>query len=362
MAKNVLFGTLEKIGDLNGALMEGVRVRQQRLAKPKGALGRLEVLSVQLAGITGDMQPPLSPRSVIVCAADHGVAEENVSAYPAEVTRQMVLNLLDGGAAVNVLARQFGARVILVDVGVNATLPQHQQLYDCKIRKGTNNMLYEPAMERDEALTAVEIGIEIANAEIASGSRLLITGDIGIGNTTSSAAITSLLTGLAAQEVTGPGSGLGLSGWRRKCEVVEKSLALQNPNPIDPLDILCKIGGLEIAAITGVILAAAAARLPVLIDGFVSAASAIIASLFASQSKLYMIAGTCSSEPGHSILLNILDLNPLLTLDLQIGEGAGALLAIPLLEAAVNTLNEMTTSEEAQISMNATKEAAAAPL
>ena len=361
MSQELLFDTLEKIGDLNGSLMENVRVRQQRLAKPNGALGRLEALSAQLAGITGDMQPVLSPRSAIICAADHGVAAENVSAYPPEVTQQMVLNILAGGAAVNVLARQFGVRITIVDVGINADLDQHLQLRNRKIRKGTNNMRFEQAMNRNEAQAAVEVGIEVANAEIASGSRLLIVGDMGIGNTTSSAAITSLLTGLTAQEVTGPGTGLGLSGWRRKCEVIEQMLATHNPNPTDPLDILGKVGGLEIAAIAGVILAAAAARIPVLIDGFASTAGATIAALFSSQSKLYMISGTVSSEPGHAVLLNRLDLEPLLTLEVRMGEGAGAIMAIPLLESAVRTLNEMSTLEEARISTNTQEEAATVP-
>ena len=349
MSTNLLAGTLEKISDLNGAAMEAARTRQQRLTKPDGSLGRLEALSVQLAGITGDLRPSLLPRTVIVCAADHGVTEENVSAYPQEVTYQMVLNFLAGGGAINVLARQFGAKVTVLDVGINADLPQHMLLRDLKVRRGTGNLLQKRAMKRPEVIEAIEAGITVANAEIKSGSRLLITGDMGIGNTTASAAVTAALTGLATEEVTGPGTGLGLMGWRRKCEVVHQAIELHKPDPEDPIDVLSKVGGLELAAIAGVVLAAAAAKVPVLLDGIVSTAGAAIAVCLSPDAKNVMIAGHRSTEPGHRVLLNYLDLTPVLDLDLRLGEGTGGMMAVPLLEAAVSTLNEMATFEEAQV-------------
>lgn len=350
MSTNLLAETLDKIGDLNGAAMEAARTRQQRLAKPEGSLGQLEALSVQLAGISSTLRPSLSPRTIIICAADHGVAEEKISAYLPAVTYQMVLNFLAGGAAINVFARQFGAKVTVLDVGVNGDLPQHMLLRNFKVRYGTDNFLHRRAMKRSDAVAAIEAGIRVAEAEIAAGSRLLIAGDMGIGNTTAGAAVAAALTGLSTEEVTGPGTGLGLMGWRRKCEVVQQAVELHTPDPNDPIDVLSKVGGLELGAIAGISLAAAAARIPVLLDGIVSTAGAALAVGLASDAKKVMIAGHRSTEPGHRVLLSYLDLNPILDLDLRLGEGTGAVLAIPLLEAAVASLNEMATFEEANIS------------
>lgn len=349
MSTSLLAETVEKIGDLNGAAMEAARTRQQRLAKPDGSLGQLEALSVQLAGISGGLRPSLSPRSVIICAADHGVTAENVSAFPREVTHQMVLNFLAGGAAINILARQFGAKVTVLDVGIDADLPQHMLLRSMKVRRGTDNFLHRRAMSRAEAVASIETGIRVAATEIEAGSRLLVTGDMGIGNTTASAAIVAALTGLSVEEVTGPGTGLGLLGWRRKCEVVQQAVDLHGPDANDPVDVLSKVGGLEIAAIAGVILAAAAAKVPVILDGIAATAGAAIAVGLASDAKNVMIAGHRSTEPGHRVLLGYLDLTPVLDLDLRLGEGVGALLAIPILEASVATLNEMATFEEANV-------------
>ena len=351
MSQGLLFETLEQISELNGAIMESVRVRQRKLAKPEDSLGRLEILSAQLAGITGTLRPALSPRTVIVCASDHGVTTEGVSVYPQEVTRQMVHNFLAGGGAINVVARQFGLKMIIVDVGVAAELPMHMQLRSLKVRPGTQNFLHEPAMSRSEAIAAIEAGIHVAKAEIESGARLLVAGEIGIGGTTPSAAIASVLTGLSAQEVTGPGTGLGLMGWRRKCQVIEEAIDLHQPDPHDAIDILSKVGGLEIGAIAGVVLAAAAAHIPVVIDSIVSTAGAAIACVMAPQAKHVMFAGhTCTTEPGHRALLSFLELTPILDLGIRIGEGVGAVLALPILETAVSTLNEMATYKEAGIS------------
>ncbi len=353
MSQHLLAATINQVSELNGVAMEAARARQQQLTKPLGALGILEDLSAQLAGMTGQLRPALSPRSVIVCAGDHGVTVEGVSAYPSEVTAQMVLNFLAGGAAVNVLARQFNSRVVVLDVGVAADLPTHPQLYAMKIRPGTNNMTQAAAMSRREAVAAVEAGIMVANAEIAAGARLLLTGDMGIGNTTATAAITAVLTGTPVSQVVGMGTGIGLPGWRRKCDAIERALALHLPDPHDPIDILSKVGGLEIGAIAGIALAGAAARIPVLIDGAIATAGAALAAKLCPASKAFMIIGHRSTEPCHTVLLNYLELSPILDLHLHLGEGSGALLALPMLDAAVTTLNEMATFGEANVAEKA---------
>lgn len=341
---------ISQIGGLDAPASEAAQQRQHNLTKPAGALGRLEELSIQLAGITGVLRPPLRPCRVIVCAGDHGVTEEGVSAYPADVTAQMVHNFLAGGAAINVLARQFGADVTVVDVGVRSELPDHPRLVKAKIRPGTANFLHTPAMTRAEAVAAIEVGINVAQAAIADGVHVLVTGDMGIGNTTASAAIAAALTGQPAVEVTGLGTGIGRDGWRHKVEVVARAIEVQLPDEQDPLDVLSKVGGLEIGAIAGVVLAAAAAHLPVLIDGVIATAGAAIATRLAPAARAFMIAGHQSLEPGHRVLLDYLDLRPLMSLDLRLGEGTGALLALPLLDAAVALLNEMATFSDAGVS------------
>lgn len=341
---------ISQIGGLDAPASEAAQQRQHNLTKPAGALGRLEELSIQLAGITGVLRPPLRPCRVIVCAGDHGVTEEGVSAYPADVTAQMVHNFLAGGAAINVLARQFGADVTVVDVGVRSELPDHPRLVKAKIRPGTANFLHTPAMTRAEAVAAIEVGINVAQAAIADGVHVLVTGDMGIGNTTASAAIAAALTGQPAVEVTGLGTGIGRDGWRHKVEVVARAIEVQLPDEQDPLDVLSKVGGLEIGAIAGVVLAAAAAHLPVLIDGVIATAGAAIATRLAPAARSFMIAGHQSLEPGHRVLLDYLDLRPLMSLDLRLGEGTGALLALPLLDAAVALLNEMATFSDAGVS------------
>ena len=342
--------TIARIGGLDAAASEAAQRRQQILTKPAGALGRLEELSIQLAGITGRMRPALHPRCVIVCASDHGVVAEGVSAYPSEVTAQMVLNFLAGGAAVNVLARLFGAEVTVVDVGVKSELPDHPNLIRAKIRPGTYNFTQQPAMSREEAVTAIEVGIAAAEQAIAQGARVLLTGEMGIGNTTASAAIVAALTRRPVIEVTGLGAGVGRSGWQKKVEAIERALALHAPDSHDPIDVLSKVGGFEIGAIAGVALAAAAARTPVIIDGLISTAGAALAAGLCPAAKAFMIPGHQSQEPGHRALLEFLDMRPLVNLDMRLGEGTGALMALPLLDAAVATLNEMATFADAGVS------------
>lgn len=342
--------TITQVGALDASISEAARRHQQLLTKPLGSLGRLEELSIQLAGITGSMRPPLRPCHVLVCAGDHGVTAEGVSAYPSEVTAQMVHNFLAGGAAVNVLARLFGAEVTVVDVGVKSDLPPHAQLAAAKIRPGTQNFNHEPAMERHEATASIETGIAVARAAVERGARVLITGDMGIGNTTASAAIAAVLTDLPVVDVTGLGAGVGREGWRQKIDVIERALALHMPDPNDPIDVLSKVGGLEIGAIAGIVLAAAATRTPVIIDGVISTAGAALAVALCPAAKAFIIPGHQSQEPGHHALLEHMDLRPLMNLDMRLGEGTGALLALPLLDAAVATLNEMATFDGAGIS------------
>lgn len=350
MAGELLQAVVAAIGELDDGAMQAARARQANLTKPAGALGRLETLSVQLAGITGQLRPALTPRQIIVCAADHGVTAEGVSAYPSAVTAQMVLNFLHGGAAINVLARQFGATVLVLDVGVQSDLPEHPQLRAAKVRRGTGNLRREPAMQPREAVAAVEAGIGAAQAAIAAGTRVLVTGDMGIGNTTASAAIAAVMVGKPAAAVTGSGTGLDDAGRRHKAAVIQAALAEHRPNPADGLDVLAKVGGLEIGAIAGIILAGAAARVPVVIDGIISTAGAAVADALCPAVRPFLIAGHQGVEPGHAVLLSHLGLAPLIQLDLRLGEGTGAALALPLLDAAVATLNEMATFAEAQVS------------
>ena len=330
---------------------EQAQARQDRLTKPAGSLGRLEQLSIDLAGMTGRLDPPLADRVVFTLAADHGVAAEGVSAYPREVTPQMVLNFLNGGAAINVLARQAHARVVVADLGVDADLPNHPGLRAMKVRRGTASITQGPAMSVWEAHQAIEHGRELVRDEIAKGLDVALTGDMGIGNTTASAALICALTQLDPQDVVGRGTGVDDAGLERKRDAVRKALD-KNAGRIahGPLDSLAAVGGLEIAGLVGVIIEAASHRRPVLIDGFISSAAALTAARIAPGTTGYMIASHRSQELGHAAVLRELGLKALLDLDLRLGEGTGAVLALPLLEAAVRILNEMATFDEAAVS------------
>jgi nicotinate-nucleotide--dimethylbenzimidazole phosphoribosyltransferase len=327
------------------------RERQDRLTKPAGSLGRLEELATSLAGMTGRLDPPLANRVVFTLAADHGVAGEGVSAYPKEVTPQMVLNFLRGGAAINVLARQAQARVIVADLGVDAELPHHPGLRELKVRRGTASITSGPAMNLDEALQAIENGRRLVRDEIAAGLDIAMTGDMGIGNTTASAALICALTQLDPIDVVGRGTGVDDSGLERKRAAVRRALDV-NSERIEqgPLEALAAVGGLEIAGLVGVILEAASNRKPVIIDGFISGAAALVAANVAPDVTGYMIAAHRSKELGHGAVLRRLGLVPLLDLDLRLGEGTGAVLALFLVEAAVRILNEMATFDEAGVS------------
>ncbi|MDT0121515.1 nicotinate-nucleotide--dimethylbenzimidazole phosphoribosyltransferase [Paenibacillus sp. RRE4] len=319
------------------------------LTKPPGSLGKLEELVIRLAGMTGQARPCFDRRAVIVMAADHGVVAEGISAFPAEVTPQMVMNFLAGGAAVNVLARHARAEVICVDIGVNADL-DHANLLSRNIRKGTANMAQGAAMTRDEAIQAILVGVDVVTAEVAKGTGLFVTGEMGIGNTTASAAVMSAFTGIAPAAAVGRGTGLDDAGVLRKAAVISQALSVNTPDPEDALDVLCKVGGLEIAGLAGVILAAAAHRCPVVVDGFISTAAALIARKLAPLSTAYMIASHTSQENGHAALLRELDLKPMLDLDMRLGEGTGGVLSLHLIDAACLILNEMATFASAGVS------------
>ncbi|MDI7276372.1 MAG: nicotinate-nucleotide--dimethylbenzimidazole phosphoribosyltransferase [Anaerolineae bacterium] len=345
--------TISAIGPLDEAAMARARARQDDLTKPRGALGRLEAISIQVAGITGRERPRLRRKAVIVMAGDHGVVAEGVSAYPSEVTCQMVLNFLRGGAAINVLARHVGARVVIVDVGVAGEITPQAGLVVRKVGRGTANLRRAPAMGREEAVQAIEAGIGVLEEELARGLDVVATGDMGIGNTTPSAAIAAVVTGLPPARVTGRGTGVDDRGLALKVKVIEDALALHRPNPADGLDVLAKVGGFEIGGIAGVILGAAAHRLPVVVDGFISTAGAAIAALLAPGARHYMISGHRSVEVGHQALLSFLQLEPLMDLDLRLGEGTGACLGMGLVEAACKVLDEMATFSSAGVSRQA---------
>ncbi|MDY6916752.1 MAG: nicotinate-nucleotide--dimethylbenzimidazole phosphoribosyltransferase [Chloroflexota bacterium] len=341
---------IQSIGSLDQEAMQAARKRQDSLTKPLGSLGRLEELSVRIAGMAGSAIPRLDHKAIVVMAADHGVVAEAVTLYPQDVTPQMVDNFLQGGAAISVLARHIGARVVIVDVGVAADIPQHPDLVSRKIGRGTRNLARGPAMDRDEAARAIEVGIEIAEREIARGLDIIGTGDMGIGNTTASSAITAAILGEPVRSVTGRGTGLGDSQVAHKVSVIEQALSTNRPDGRDGLDVLSKVGGFEIAGLAGVMLGAAAHRVPVVIDGFVSGAAALIATTMAPALRHFLIAGHLSAERGHAAVLKHLGLKPVLEFGMHLGEGTGAALAISIAEAAVKLMAEMATFADAGVS------------
>jgi nicotinate-nucleotide--dimethylbenzimidazole phosphoribosyltransferase len=338
------------IPPLDESAMRAARARQDTLTKPRGSLGKLEELSVQLAGIKADPFPAVERKSVIVMAADHGVASEGVSAYPAEVTAQMVLNFLHGGAAINVLARQAGARVTVVDIGVASEFDPLPGLIQRKVMSGTRSLAQGPAMTREEAQQALQVGVEVLNEEAARGLDVVATGDMGIGNTTPSSAIAAVMTGLPVGNVVGRGTGIDDQGLQHKIKVIEQALAANQPDASDALDVLHKVGGLEIAGLAGVMIAAAGRRIPIVVDGFISTAAAMIAVGLAPGVREYLISAHQSVEIGHRAMLHHLGLTPLLDLNLRLGEGTGAALAFHLIEASTRILREMATFEDAGVS------------
>jgi nicotinate-nucleotide--dimethylbenzimidazole phosphoribosyltransferase len=350
-----IFERVANIAPLDTGAMELARTRQQQLTKPAGSLGRLEDIAIRIAGITKQPLPRIQSKAVIIMAADHGVTSEGVSAYPSAVTPQMVHNFLQSGAAINALARHVGAKVIVVDVGVAADIT-HPDLLSRKVAFGTANMTLAPAMTRAHMLAAIQVGLDICDALLDQGIDLVATGDMGIGNTTASSAITAALLQTPVALVTGHGTGISDEQLTHKVEVIEKALAHHAPNPGDPFDVLMKVGGLEIAGLVGVIVAAASRRVPIVIDGFISGAAALVAVEFKPLISEYLLAGHASVERGHRLILERLGLFPLLDLQLRLGEGTGAVLAMSIIEAALRAHCEMATFEEAGVSQRKEEE------
>ena len=342
--------TIDQIKPLDEEAMKLAKERQDFLTKPKESLGILEKLSIQVAGITGNTLPQIRDKVIITMAGDHGVVEEGVSIFPKEVTLQMVENFINEGAAINVLARHIGARVIIVDMGIATDMEPHQNLINKKMGHGTKNIFREAAMSYDEATSSIEVGIEILEGEIKKGVDIVGIGDMGIGNTTASSAIAAAVTGEEVERVTGRGTGIDDKIYNKKIRVIKKALEVNSPDKNDPLDVLAKVGGFEIGGITGVVLCAAAHRIPVVMDGFISTAGVLLATEIAPLTKQYIIASHNSVEMGHKILLKRMGLRPLLDLNMRLGEGTGAALGIGIVEASVKILTEMATFEDAGVS------------
>ncbi|MFK4244856.1 nicotinate-nucleotide--dimethylbenzimidazole phosphoribosyltransferase [Micromonospora chokoriensis] len=364
--------TIAAIRPADETAMAAARELHGRLTKPTGSLGALEDLSVRLAGLAGACPPPLpEPAAVAIFAGDHGVHAQGVSPWPQEVTAQMIGNFLAGGAVVNAFARQAGASVTVVDVGVATPLsaapmpdpagldaaapapavldPAVPRLVVASVRRGTRDLAVTAALTRDEALAAVQTGIRIADELIDAGARILLTGDMGIGNTTPAAALIAAFTGVDALDATGRGTGVDDPTYAHKVGVVRAALARHAPDPTDPLGVLAAVGGLEHAALAGLILGAAARRTPVLLDGVIAVSAALAAAAFAPDAVGAMVAGHRSAEPGATVALRHLGLEPLVDLGLRLGEGTGALLALPVVTGAVRVLHEVATFDSAGV-------------
>jgi nicotinate-nucleotide--dimethylbenzimidazole phosphoribosyltransferase len=345
-----LLATIAAIRGLDLDAVRAAEERQDRLTKPRGSLGVLESVSIQLAGLAGHCPPPIpAPGVVAVFAGDHGVHAQGVTPWPQEVTAQMVANFLSGGAVVNALAAQAGIEVRVVEVGVLSPADPAPGLISRNVRAGTADMTTGPAMSHAEVVAALCVGIDVANDLIAAGNRCLLTGDMGIANTTASAALIAVFTGEPIESVTGRGTGIDDHALARKVIAIQTAIARHHPSADDPIATLAAVGGLEHAAIAGYILAAAAARVPVILDGVIAGAAALVAQALAPDSVAAMLAGHRSSEPGAAIALSRLGLVPLVDLDLRLGEGSGAVLALPLVQGAARVLNDVATFDAAGV-------------
>jgi nicotinate-nucleotide--dimethylbenzimidazole phosphoribosyltransferase len=342
--------TIDQIHQPDPRLLAQAQARIDRLTKPVGSLGRLEELAARYVMITGETKPKVPRGAVFTFAADHGVTAEGVSAYPSAVTPQMVLNFLRGGAGVNVLARHVGVEVRVVDIGVAFDFEAAPGLIHRKVMSGTNNLLTEPAMSPAQAEQAIQVGIELAAEAAQQGIGLIGTGEMGIGNTTASSAIAAVITRRPVSEVTGRGTGIDDASHAHKIEVIQRAIDFHQPDSTNAVEVLAKVGGLEIGGLTGLMLGAAAARIPVVLDGFIAGAAALIAMGLQPHCKDYLIASHRSVERGHQAILDYLGLKPLFDLDLRLGEGTGACLGMSLVFAAIKMLTEMATFDEAGVS------------
>ncbi|XQY93724.1 nicotinate-nucleotide--dimethylbenzimidazole phosphoribosyltransferase [Metabacillus sp. HB246100] len=341
--------TISSIQPVNKELMEKAMNYINTLTKPLGSLGRIEELAIQLAGMKETIYPEVSPPGIAVFAADHGITSMGISAYPKDVTVQMVYNFLNGGAAINAFAKEVKGNLKIVDIGI-ATQIEHNSLLQKNIKKGTNNFADEPAMTYSEVYESILVGIQTAETLIDEGANSIIVGEMGIGNTTSASALVTCITGCSVNDAVGYGTGITEEIRRKKEDVITKALMLHQPNAKDAIDLLSKIGGLEIAAMTGAILKAAEQRIPVILDGFICTSAALLASLLEENVTDYLIAGHLSQEQGHKHALSFLGKKALLELDLRLGEGSGAALAYPLVSAACSMVKNMATFETAKVS------------
>lgn len=340
---------LKAIRPVDQEMMEKAQGRLDMLTKPKDSLGRLEEFARRMAAITGELRPHISKKTIFTFAGDHGVADEGVSAFPREVTRQMVFNFISGGAGINALARHAGAEVVVVDMGVDFDFDDMPGLLNRKVVHGTRNMRKGPAMTREEAIRCLEAGIGLA-CDYACPGAIFGTGEMGIANTTPSSAIIAALSGAPVEKVTGRGTGINDAVFMHKVRVIEDALAGNMPDPKDPVDVLAKVGGAEIAGIAGLIIGAAAKRVPVVVDGFISTAGALIAYELEPNTRDYMFSAHKSVERGHAAMLERIGLRPFVDLDLRLGEGTGAAIGISLIEAALRVYNEMATFGDAGVS------------
>lgn len=341
---------IKKIEPRNRTLEREAFIRLDNLTKPKRSLGDLEAIAAKLFSIFHGHMPEKLNKAVYVFAGDHGVSNRGVSAYPKEVTYQMVYNFLNNGAAINVLSKHIGAQVFVVDVGVDYDFDKKEKLISKKVKKGTEDFTTGQAMEIQDAIDAIFVGIDCAERAIKKGFNLLIPGEMGIGNTTSSSAIIKVITGKELEKIVGIGTGVDKRGYENKLKAIQDALKVNRPDKKNPLDILHKVGGLEIAAICGFVLACAANKKPVVIDGFISTAGFLISYLFSKHVKDYAFFSHQSAEPGHKAAFAFLRVKPILNLNLRLGEGTGAVLATNIIEAAVKIFNEMATFEEAAVS------------
>ncbi|KAA0893411.1 nicotinate-nucleotide--dimethylbenzimidazole phosphoribosyltransferase [Oryzomonas rubra] len=346
---NIVETTLERIKPVNAELLQQAQAKLDNKTKPLGSLGRLEEFGRRVAAISGTMNPDTTKKVIFTFAGDHGVTDEGVSAFPKEVTPQMAFNMLAGGAGVNVLARHAGVEVRLVDVGMDYDFNGALGLIDRKVARGTKNFAKGPAMTRDQALAALKVGIDQADQCKAEGVAMAGTGELGIGNTTPSSAIIAAISGISVKDLTHRGTGINDAALANKIRVIEQGLALNRPDPKDPLDVLTKVGGLEIAAIAGLVLGCAANGIPVVVDGFISTAGALIASEMHPNVRDYIFAAHASVEIGHRFMLERIGATPILDLNMRLGEGTGAALAMGLIEAGVKVLKEMATFEQAGV-------------
>ncbi|MBI5681995.1 MAG: nicotinate-nucleotide--dimethylbenzimidazole phosphoribosyltransferase [Deltaproteobacteria bacterium] len=341
---------IKGIKPIDESFYDKAQKRLDNLTKPQGSLGRLEEFARRVVAITEDLNPQINKKVIFTFAGDHGVADEGVSAFPKEVTPQMVLNFIRGGAGINVLARHAGCEVAVVDIGVDYNFSNIDGLIHRKVIRGTRNIRKEPAMTMDEAVKCIEVGIELADEYSKKGYHIFGTGDMGIANTTSSSAIISVFSGMPAHEVTGRGTGINDGAFQNKVKVIEDAIRINKPDLKDPVDVLAKVGGAEIAGICGLIIGAAKNRIPVVVDGFISTAGALIAYELEPKVKDYMFAAHNSVERGHKIMLERIGLRPFVDLDLRLGEGTGAALGISLIEAGVKIYREMATFGDAGVS------------